>query len=309
MRILVDSEDVVVCDRAMAIVLGQPEVDGLGEALVAHREWQHEQAPLQLHPGDLGWQWRFGAEATAAAVRIWSREAEVLAIGFLDEPTLLRLAIAPGSQRDEELAHRLAQDIAEPERGVLRAGKATLEVTSNALVHGLLVERGWVPDEPWTQLRRDLRQQISGPDMRIEVVGPDHVLARTVVQRAAFDTSTFTEDRWHAMAAGLPYADARCLVGYDDQGRAVAAVTVWSAGAGRPGLLEPLGVHRDHRGRGYGTEIGIAAAVALQRMGSSSALVCTPSANVGAVATYMSAGFQKLADVRDLARNVGNADA
>lgn len=32
-----------------------------------------------------------------------------------------------------------------------------------------------------------------------------------------------------AIAAGLPYTDARCLLGYDDQGGAVAGVTVWSA--------------------------------------------------------------------------------
>src|SRR3954469_25405848 len=87
------------------------------------------------------------------------------------------------------------------------------------------------------------------------------------------------------MAAGLPYADARCLVAYDDQGNAVAAVTVWSAGPAKPGLLEPMGVHREHRGHGYGKAITVAAAAALEELGSSSAIVCTPSSNVGAVAT------------------------
>jgi ribosomal protein S18 acetylase RimI-like enzyme len=74
-------------------------------------------------------------------------------------------------------------------------------------------------------------------------------------------------------------------------------------------LLEPLGVHRDHRGHGHGTAISIAAAGALQHMGSSSAVVCTPSANVGAVATYLSAGFQKIDEVCDLARAAGNVEA
>ena len=83
--------------------------------------------------------------------------------------------------------------------------------------------------------------------------------------------STFTDERWHAMAAGLAYADARCLVAYDDQGVAVAAVTVWSAGPDKPGLLEPMGVHPEHRGHGYGTAITVAAAAALQELGSSSA--------------------------------------
>jgi hypothetical protein len=89
----------------MAIVLGKPGVDGLSEAVSVLREWQYDGAPMQLHPGDLGWFWRFGAEATAAAVRTWSRDGQVLAVGLLDEPTLLRLTIAPEAQRDEEPSH------------------------------------------------------------------------------------------------------------------------------------------------------------------------------------------------------------
>ncbi len=139
--------------------------------------------------------------------------------------------------------------------------------------------------------------------MRIEMIGPQQASLRTAVQRAAFERSTFTDERWHAMADGLAYADARCLVAYDDQGNAVAAVTVWSAGPGRPGLLEPMGVHREHRGHGYGKAITVAAAAALQQLGSSSAIVCTPSRNVGAVATYTSAGFQPLPEVRDQYRD------
>lgn len=105
------------------------------------------------------------------------------------------------------------------------------------------------------------------------------------------------------MASGSPYADARCLVAYDENETAVAAATVWSSGPGRPGLLEPVGVHRDHRGRSYGTAITTAAATALREMGSSSASVCTPSSNVTAVATYRSAGFDQLPEVPDLSRS------
>ena len=117
--------------------------------------------------------------------------------------------------------------------------------------------------------------------------------------RASFPNSTFTLERWRAMAATSPYRRARCLVAYDDDGNAVAATTVWSAGRGRPGLIEPLGVHRDHRGCGHGRAITVAAAAALRQLGSSSATVCTPSSNVGGVAAYMSAGFEKLTEVTD----------
>jgi ribosomal protein S18 acetylase RimI-like enzyme len=96
------------------------------------------------------------------------------------------------------------------------------------------------------------------------------------------------------MTTRLPYADGRSLLGYDDEGTPVAEVTVWSAGPGKPGLLEPMGVHADHRGRGYGRAICLAAAATLQGLDSSSAVVCTPSANVGGIATYESAGYTRL---------------
>jgi ribosomal protein S18 acetylase RimI-like enzyme len=64
-----------------------------------------------------------------------------------------------------------------------------------------------------------------------------------------------------------------------------------------------MGVHRDHRGHGYGTAITVAAAAALRELGSSSAIVCTEGSNAGGVATYRSAGFRQLPDVPDLHRN------
>lgn len=79
-------------------------------------------------------------------------------------------------------------------------------------------------------------------------------------------------------------------------------MAVWSAGEGRPGLIEPMGVHRAHRGRGYGRAITIAAARALRELGSSSVVVCCPSSNAAAVATYRSAGLERLPERRDLCR-------
>jgi GNAT superfamily N-acetyltransferase len=282
----------------MAIVLHTP--DDLDQAVGALREWQVDGAPMQLHPGDLGWYRRFGADT--GAVRIWSRDGRVLAVGLLDGPTLLRLTVAPDVRQDPELARRMSEDIVEPARGVLPEGSVSVESPAGLLLKDLLFEAGWTVDEPWTPLRRDLADPVEDPGVRIEVVGPERVADRVSVQRSAFDRSTFTEEAWLLMAAGVAYADARCLVAYDGD-QAVAAVTVWSAGPGRPGLLEPMGVHRDHRGHGYGKAITVAAAAALRDMGSSSALVCTPSSNVGAVATYRSAGFEALPEVRDQIRS------
>jgi ribosomal protein S18 acetylase RimI-like enzyme len=287
----------------MAIVLGRPDVEALRTAVAALRDWQHEGAPMQLHPGDLGWFWRFGADTTAAAVRTWSRGGRILAVGLIDGPGLLRMTIAPDARHDEELARHIASDVADPERDVLTPGEAHLEAPMDALLQDVLAEDGWQPDDPWTPLRRGLADPVTEPDLRIEVVGPRRVPERVAVQRAAFEKSTFTAERWHAMAAGELYADARCLLAYDDHGEAVAAATVWSAGPGKPGLLEPMGVHREHRGRGYGTAITQAAAAALRELGSSSAIVATVSSNVAGVATYKAAGFEARAEIRDMRRD------
>ncbi len=284
-------------------MLDKPGVDGLSDAVGVLREWQYDGAPMQLHPGDLGWFWRFGAEATAAAVRTWSQDGQILAVGLLDGPDLLRMTIAPDAQRNEELARQIVDDVVEPRRGVLPEGKVNIEAPSGALIHDLLFAHGWNTDEPWTPLRRDLTEPVSDPGVRIEVTDAKTAHVRAAVHRASFDRTTFTSERWHAMASGLPFADARCLLAYDDQGTAVAGVTVWSAGPGRPGLIEPMGVHREHRGHGYGTAITVAGAASLRELGSSSAMVCTPSSNIGGVATYMSAGFEQLPEVRDRYRD------
>ncbi len=286
----------------MTVVVSKPRVDGLSEVVSVLREWQHDEAPLQLHPGDVGWFWRFGAEATAAAVRTWRRDGQILAVGLLDGPDLMRLTTAPDAWRDEELARQMVEDMTEPERGVLPAGKAYVEAPMGALVRDVLFEAGWDADAPWVPLRYDFTEPVKDPGVRIEVIGPERAHVRTAVHRASFESPTFTDERWNATAAGPAYADARCLVAYDDQDNAVAAVTVWSAGPGRPGLLEPMGVHADHRGHGYGRAICIAAAGALQRLGSSSALVCTANSNVAATATYESAGFQRLPKRLDISR-------
>lgn len=289
------------------IRLERLEVDGLREVLDVLGGWQHHGAPFQLHPGDVGWYWRRGAEATAGAVPIWKRGDQILAIGLLDGADLLRLAISPGSHLDPELAWHVVGDVTRPEMGVLPAGTVYVESPPGALVHDLLGEEGWRTDEPWALLRRDLAEPVETPGVRVESIGPEAAHEWAEVHVSAFDGQSLgvelIRQRWQTMTGGLPYTDARSLVGYDDQGAAVAAVTVWSAGTGRYGVIEPMGVHRDHRGHGYGRAITLAAAAALQELGSSAAMVGTQSANVGAVATYVSAGFLRLPDRWDRRRD------
>jgi GNAT superfamily N-acetyltransferase len=289
----------------MATTLDAPGTTDLDEALGVLRSWQEEGTPLQLHPGDLGWKARAGADAATAAVRAWRRGGEIVALGMLDAPNLLRLAVAPNAMQDDEVARQVVADLADETRGVLPAGEAYLEIPTDTLVRGVVLAGGWEPGESWTPLRRSLAVPVEEPGLRIEIAGPELAGVRTSVHRASFPKSTFTEDVWRTLASGPGYAGARCLVGYDDAGSPVAAATVWSAGEGRPGLLEPVGVHHERRGHGYGTAISLGAAQVLRELGSSSAIVCTPTANEAAVATYRSAGFVPEELRLDAARGAG----
>jgi GNAT superfamily N-acetyltransferase len=287
-----------------------PDVAGLCEAAAALRGWQADRAPMQLHPGDLGFHWRDGPESTAAAVRVWSRDEQIVAVGLLDAPQLLRMAIAPDLQGDVELIDRVLLDIDQPDRGVLDPGSAVVEARCGPPLTQALLDRGWQPDEPWTPLHRNLTSPVQPCGLRTETIGPEGADIWVGVHWSAFRSTAMADDdrrtardRWLAMSASAPYAEARCLTGFDEHDNAVAVAGVWSAGRGRPGLLEPIGVHREHRGHGHGKAITVAAAAELREMGSSSAIVCTPSANSGAVATYVSAGFERFAEARDLRRS------
>ena len=297
-----DSPGAALLDHRMSILLSTPDVDGLEAVVRALAEWQYEGAPLQLHSGDIGWYWQFGPERTAEAVRTWSRRGRILGVGLLDGPDLVRLAIDPKEREDEALARRMAEDLTRPDRGVLPAGEGSVEALWKGRFREVLREEGWEPDDPWVPMIRDLSEPVEACGLRIEVAGPERVEDRVAVHRGAFTGSKFSAARWRAVAAGPVYADARCLIGYDDRGDAVAGTTVWSAGPGRIGMLEPLGVHGDHQGRGHGRAIAVAAAAALRDMGASSATVCAEGSNTAAVATYRAAGFLPRPAVPDLRR-------
>jgi ribosomal protein S18 acetylase RimI-like enzyme len=290
----------------MRILLSTPTVDGVHEAMAALREWQHDDAPMQLHSGDIGWSHRFGTAETAALVRTWSRDGRILAVGILDSPTVVRMTVAPDAFHDADLARRLVEDFSLPERGVLPEGTVSIEAPQGLLMHVLLSEEGcWGVDEPWTPLFRDLTEAVEAdPGVQIKEIGPETAQDFADVLRSAFNTTRPTREYRLKMSAAPFFAEARCLGAYDEQGNPAAVVTVWSAGPGKPGLVEPMGVHADHRGRGYGRAITVAGAGALRELGSSSVRVCATSSNVGAVATYKSAGFAAQPEIADRIRKV-----
>lgn len=233
----------------------------------------------------------------------------MLAVGLLDGPQLLRVAIDPHWCEDEEVARQITEDLNDPERGVLDPGEATIEARGADRLTQMLSEQGWQDDEPWTPLNLDLSAPLDDTGLRVEVIDHERAGDWMAVHWSAFRGTALTNaDRrevtnwWRTMATGPLYADARSLMLSDGHGSPVAVAAVWSAGPGRPGLVEPMGVHQDHHGQGHGRAITRAAAAALRDLGSSSAIVCAESANLAAVATYTSAGFTAHPQVADLCR-------
>ena len=299
----------------MSIKMSHPAVGDLGQIAVDLSHWQHDEGTLQLHPGDLGWHSLAGAAKTAMDLRVWSRDGQMVALGMMDGPGLLRMAMDPAAHDDDELARRISSDMNDPDAGVLVAGEATIEARGARSLRRLLSDEGWTADALWTPFRRDL-SDATGRDLiertaavRIETIGLDQVDAWVTVHWSAFKGTPFEEadkrrlsNRWATMAGG-PFSHlAQHLIAFDTEGLAVAVTTVWSAGDDRPGLIEPMGVHRDHRGRGYGGAITIAGADALKDLGSSSVMVGAENSNKGALATYAAAGFTALEPVADLKR-------
>lgn len=296
------------------IMLRTPTIAELSGITGELSEWQRSDWRGFLHPGDLGWRSMIGAERLAADLRCWVTSGTIVAIGMFDGEDLFRMAMSPSARDDGALADRIADDL--EDGGVLPEGAVTVEARGAHALQGRLRSRGWGDDEPWTPLQLDLRTPLPvsarRAALRTAEIGIDRAAEWVAVHWSAFRGTTPTAEelegrvrRWITMATG-PFATlAHHLIGYDEEDRAVSACTVWTAGEGRPGLIEPLAVHRDHHGRGYGAAMTVAGARVLQRHGASAATVVAENANAGALATYLSAGFTAGDPVADLVRSAG----
>ena len=236
---------------------------------------------------------RGGSDGCGGA--LWGRDGQVLAVGLVDGPGSCdwrsrqaehdRSGPPDGRRREPAGARRPA-----PGEG-LRRGEIRRIVPGAAA-------QGRVADEPWTPLQRDLAV---GRGLRRAVRGDrsEAGRVRSAVQRAAFERSTFAEDRWHAMASGPAYQTpgvSSPMTGTTPRWRPQRCGRPAGARAARADGRAPRSSrsrlrHGDHRRRS-----------ATRGNSARRARSCVPrGSNVGAVATYGSAGFRQLPDVRTCA--------
>lgn len=239
----------------------------------------------QTHPGDLGWFARVGPARVEADAAWWSvGGGEVAAVAFLDGT--LRTAVAPSRLLDVELADAMTA------YAVDRAVAAVDPPPGACALRPALAAAGYeAGGEPWLHLYRPTGAVCEvGFEVRT-VTSSDVAADRVAVQRAAFERSSYTLELLADLRRSPAYDAARDLVLYVD-GRPGAVGTAWTAGPGRCGLIEPLGVDAAYRGRGLGRAAVAAACEALAAAGASGTAVWTPAANWAAAALYRSCGFR-----------------
>ena len=249
-----------------------------------------------LQAGDVGWALRLDDEDLDGALLclVGGRGSDdVVAVALVDGPGVLRPAIRPDRVHDRELAVTLADLAAEACRGTTGYSDAA----AGSTYRSVLSERGWVVDpDPWVVLYRGLSAADGEYDdpWSTTLSSPRDVADRVEVQRSAFEGSTFTVRRWHQMATGPGFDPALEMLRRDESGVPVAAATAWSSGPGRCGVLEPVGTHRGHGGRGHGTAVSKAVIAALARSGASGVTVHTPAFNTAALRTYVACGLRQV---------------
>lgn len=273
------------------------------ETVAVLRQWERPgDCAWQLHVGDVGWHLRRDDDEVDGSLLLVRDDGGLLAIGLLDGPGLVRLALDPDRLHDAGLAAVLA-DAVEDRLGRAGGAEAYVEGPASARWRAELAGRGWDLDpDSWVHLWRplgaeDASRRVPGV---APVSGPADVADRVAVQRSAFESSTFTEARWAQMAGSTAYDPRLDLLARDEAGTPVAALTAWTAGEGRCAVLEPMGTAAGHTRQGHGRRLLDGAVAALARAGASGVAVRTPASNTAGVAAYRSAGFSAIGLVADM---------
>jgi GNAT superfamily N-acetyltransferase len=274
-------------------------------AVAALAAWTPRHAPATtLHAGDVGWHLRHDDADLDETLVVVRDGSEITAVA-LSESGALRPTVRPDHADDDLLAAavgEVALSLAERAADSSAPSEFSCDTPPHSALRAWLVAHGWSVDpDPWALVFRPLSAADAdvGAGLAAPVATDDDVRERVVVQVNAFERSTFTVHRWHQMAAGPAYRRDLDLLRRDD-GVAVAGATAWTAGPGRVGILEPVGTHREHIGRGHGRAVTLAAIGALARAGASGVAVQTPLSNAAAVRTYESCGLRTIDHLHSL---------
>jgi len=300
-----------------------PDDTRLAQELVSaqiERDWP----ALRLHPGDLDW-WAVLAAGREPAlhdrVRLWFRGPDTLvgcgwfglpgeldALTASDDPAeldpLLEAIVAWADERQATLTafERQATLTAFERQATLTAfepAPLTVWAASSSAVAAALGRLGLEPSTKPGYLHftgpLDVADGWAMPavpsGLAIRALTDADVPARVSCGRAAFSSSTMTEERYLGTRTAHLYRRDLDLICLDAAGRVVAFALGWLDPTSRVVELEPVGVHPDWHRRGLGGEICRATLRAARDRGATRALIAAERANPAAMGLYASLGL------------------
>ncbi|MGW5051677.1 GNAT family N-acetyltransferase [Actinokineospora sp. NPDC004072] len=258
--------------------------------------------PGDWHIGDLAWQrTQHTGREPEWPTALWERDGEVVAWGWVHLPGHLALATADPALADEVLAW-FAETATAARRTVTTADPRLAEA---------LERNGYTrTDDPANIYHRrdlaDLPEPVLPPGYTVQP--STDVTQRVAVHRVVWHPSRVTEESYRNVMATWPYRPELDWVAVAPDGAYAANCLIWLDERNRVGELEPVGTHPDHRGRGLGRAVCLAAMHALRDHGADTAVVYpvdSPPAHPGALALYRGLGFTEYARNATYVRSAG----
>ena len=225
------------------------------------------------HPGQLAWSLGYALpeDLEHGPVRLWYDGDEVAAYAWLESPTWAEVCVHPSSAC---LVPEVSTWLGETADGSL-----TTMVGENEewLVDGL-ADAGWssTHEAPWMTQHSvalaDLPPVPAVPGHMFRAIEHDEVAARAACHRGAWEGSKVSEAAYRRLMTLPPYRPELDWVA-EHEGEMIASALLWWDEATGSVLVEPVGTHPSHRGRGLAGAVSLAALTAARALGATRGLV------------------------------------
>jgi GNAT superfamily N-acetyltransferase len=229
------------------------------------------------HPGQLAWSVGYGLpeDLDHGPVRLWYDGDLPVAYAWMESPTWPEVCVHPTYA---SLVPEVSEWLASEARDELAT---MIGENETWLVHGLEAA-GWTStrEAPWmTQHTLDLSglpPVPSVPGYSFRAISTDEAVARSACHRDAWEGSKVTEGAYRRLMTLQPYRpelDWVAQIEAECEGEMVASALVWLDESTGSALVEPVGTHSEHRGRGLAAAVSIAALTAARDLGGTQGLV------------------------------------